>query len=128
MLKGVSQSLLTERKLADSPDLSVLQRMLAAAPLCSCFQLWICPTYRLQVLLDFRVQSTSLQSDDLGSGLGVVSDRGSALATEDTVDGLAGGTNTSPALGGTVDGEGGLGDDGDQGYNHRSLVSGIGIN
>ena len=118
MLKGVLQGLLTERKLADSPDLSVLRRMLALPHYytISLLSALICPTYRLQVLLDFRVQSTSLQSNDLGSGLGVVSDRGSALATENTVDGHAGGTNTGPALSGTADGESGLGDDGNQSY------------
>lgn len=50
-----------------------------------------CPglTYRLQVLLDLGVQSTSLQSDDLGGSVRVVGNRGATLGAEDAVDGMA---------------------------------------
>lgn len=71
-------------------------------------------TNRLQVLLDLSVQSTGLQSDDWGSGLGVVSNGRTAFGTEDTVDSLAGGSVLREALGGAVDGQGVLGDDSDE--------------
>lgn len=71
-------------------------------------------TYRLEGLLDLSVQSTSLQSNDLGSRIGVVGNGRATLGAEDAVDRVAGATLASPALGGAVDGQLGLGDDGDQ--------------
>jgi hypothetical protein len=71
-------------------------------------------TNRLQVLLDLSVQSTGLQGDDRGSGLGVVSNGRAAFGTEDAVDSLAGGSVLREALGGAVDGQGVLGDDSDE--------------
>lgn len=73
-------------------------------------------THRLQVLLDFRVQSTSLQSDDLRGRIGVVGDGRAALGAEDAVDGMARRALAGPGLGGTVDGQSGLRDDGDESY------------
>lgn len=44
-------------------------------------------------------------------------DRGATLRAKDAVDGKAGGTLASPALGRTVDGQLVLGDDSDESYN-----------
>ena len=71
-------------------------------------------TYRLQILLDFGVQGTSLESDNWGSSLGVVSNGRTALRAEDAVDGLAGGAVLCVALGWAIDGQGLLGDDSDK--------------
>lgn len=71
-------------------------------------------TYRLESLLDLRIQSTRLQSNDLGGRIGVVSNGRATLGAEDTVDGVTGAALTSPALGGALDGQLILGDDGDQ--------------
>lgn len=83
----------------------------------------ICPlqlTYRLQVLLDLSVQSTSLQSDDLGGSIGVVGNGRATLGAEDTVDGMARRSLAGPSLGGAVDSQSGLGDDSDQSYSDVS--------
>lgn len=48
-------------------------------------------------------------------------DRGATLGAEDTVDGEAGGTLTSPALGRTVDGQLVLGDDSHESYNKVNI-------
>jgi len=53
-------------------------------------ELRITGTHRLEVLLDLGVEGTSLQGDDLRSGIGVVGDGRTALATEETVDDVAG--------------------------------------
>lgn len=71
-------------------------------------------TYRLQVLLDLGVQSTGLESDDRGRSVGVVGNGRAALGAEDTVDGLAGGAVLCEALGRAVEGQGVLGDDGNE--------------
>lgn len=73
-------------------------------------------TYRLKVLLDLSVQSTSLQSDDLRGRIGVVSNGRATLRAEDTVDSIARRALARPGLGGTVDGQRVLGNDGDQSY------------
>lgn len=78
-------------------------------------------TYRLESLLDLSIQSTSLQSDDLGSRIGVVGNGRATLGAEDAVDGVTGAALASPALGGAVDGQLVLGDNSDQGY--YSLIS-----
>lgn len=46
-------------------------------------------TYRLEVLLQLSVQGTGLESDDLGSGIGIVGDGGTALGAEESVDNVA---------------------------------------
>lgn len=56
-------------------------------------------------------------------------DGAAALGAEDAVDGLAGGALARPGLGGAVDGELVLGDDGDEGWEEgvRSVfVPGLG--
>lgn len=73
-------------------------------------------TYRLEVLLDLVVQSTSLQSDDLRGRIGVVGNRRATLRAEDTVNSIAGRALPRPGLGGTVDGQRVLGDNDDQSY------------
>lgn len=118
VLEGVSQALLAEGELADSPDLGVLQSNVSRQP-------WLCIlhsglTYRLQVLLDLGVQGTSLQSDDLGSSIGVVGNRRAALGAEDAVDGVARRSLAGPGLGGAVDSQSGLGDDSNQSYSNVS--------
>ena len=60
-------------------------------------------TYRLQLLLDFPVQSTGFNGDDLGGSIRIVSDRRTAFGAEDTVDLLSRGSYASPALGGALD-------------------------
>lgn len=114
VLEGVGKALLAERQLADSPDLGVLQSNVSRQPWLRILHSGL--TYRLQVLLDLGVQSTSLQSDDLGGSIGVVSNGGATLRAEDAVDGMARRALARPGLGGTVDGQSGLGDDGDQSY------------
>lgn len=71
-------------------------------------------TYGLQGLLDLRVQSAGLQSDNLRSRIGVVGNGRATLGAEDTVDGVARATLARPGLGGAGDGQSGLGDDGDE--------------
>lgn len=92
MLERLLEVLLAEGKLADSPDLGV----------------------GLQRLLDIGRESTGLQGDDLRSGIGIVGDGGATLRAEDAVDGVAGATLTSPALGGAVEGQLILGDNSDE--------------
>jgi hypothetical protein len=72
-------------------------------------------TYRLQGLLDLSVQGSSLDGNDLGGGIGVMSNGGATLGAEDAVDSVTGRALTGPALGRSVDGQLVLGDDGDQG-------------
>lgn len=110
MLEGLGEVLLAEGKLADSPDLSILNMMSVVIRI----RVMATVTYGLQSLLDLSVQGTGLESDDLGGGIGVVSDRRATLGAEDAVDSVAGGTLTSPALGGAIDGQLVLGDDGDE--------------
>lgn len=81
--------------------------------------------YGLEGLLVLDGEGTGLQGDDWGGGLGVVVDGRAALAAEDTVDGLAGGTDTSPALGGARDGELVLGDDSYEGCVAAVLVDAV---
>lgn len=45
-----------------------------------------------------------------------MSNRGAAIGAEDTVDGMTRGAFAGPALGGTVNSQRGLGNDGDQSY------------
>ena len=71
-------------------------------------------TYRLQVLLDLAVESTSLEGDDLRGGIGIVGNGASTLRAEQPPDGVAGGTLALPLLHGAIDGELILGDDGDE--------------
>lgn len=73
-------------------------------------------TYRLEVLLDLSVQSTSLQSDDLRGRIGVVGNGRATLGTEDAVDSVARRAFAGPGLGGTVDGQRCLGNDSDQSW------------
>lgn len=67
VLERLGEVLLAERQLSDGPDLGV----------------------RLEVLLDLGIKSTSLQSDDLRGGIGVVGDGRTALGAEETVDNVA---------------------------------------
>lgn len=100
--------------------------MLAVQISVSCFLLAIVfeetrqATYRLQGLLDLGVESTGLEGDNRGRSLGVMGDGRTALAAEDTVDGLAGRAIAGVGLGRTVQLQKVLGDDGDEGC--RSLV------
>jgi hypothetical protein len=71
-------------------------------------------THRLQLLLDLGVQSPGLEGNDIGSSIGVVGNGRAALGAEEAMDGVSGGGGAGPLLDGTVDGEGGLGDDGDE--------------
>lgn len=77
---------------------------------------WEYYTYGLQGLLDLSAQGTGLESDDLGSGIGIVSDRRATLRAENAVDSVAGGALARPLLGRTVDGQLVLGNDRDQSY------------
>lgn len=61
-------------------------------------------TYRLESLLDLRVQSTRLQRNDLGGRIRVMGNGRATLGAEDAVNGVAGAALASPALGGAVDG------------------------
>ena len=74
------------------------------------------PTYRLQGLLDIPVESSSLESNDLGGSLGVVGNRGTALRAEDAVDSKSRSAGSSPALNGSLDGQLVLRNDGDEGW------------
>jgi hypothetical protein len=47
-------------------------------------------THRLQVLLQLRVKSASLEGNDLRGGIGVVGNGRAALGAEETVDAFAG--------------------------------------
>lgn len=71
-------------------------------------------TDRLQLLLNLGIESAGLEGNDLGSSIGVVGDGRAALGAEEAVDGVSGGGGAGPLLDGAVDGEGGLGDDGDE--------------
>jgi len=88
----LSKLLLAEWQLANGPDLGI----------------------RLELLLVLVAQSTALKGNDLGRRIGVVSDRGAALAAEDAVDRLARGALARPALGGAIEVELVLGDDDDE--------------
>jgi hypothetical protein len=101
--EGLGQLLLAEGKLADGPDLGV----------------------GLQVLLNLRIKSTSLESNNGRCRIWVVRDRGAALAAEETVDGLARGAGAGPLLDGAVDGELVLGDDGNEGVGASALTLAI---
>lgn len=71
-------------------------------------------THRLEVLLDLRVECPSLYGDDLGCGIRIMSDGGSALGAEETPDCIAGRARALPLLDGSVDGQLLLGNDGDE--------------
>lgn len=79
-------------------------------------------THRLQVLLDLSVKGAGLEGDDLRGGVGVVGDGGAALGAEDAVDVVARRALAGVLLGGAVDGELRLGDDGDEGCVSRSVL------
>jgi hypothetical protein len=121
-LEGLSKVLLAEGKLALCPDFGVLRGKKVISPTSQShadhLRLYarIGNTYRLESLLDLSIQSTSLQSDDLGSRIGVVSNGRATLGAEDTVDGVTGAALASPALDGAVDGQLVLGNNSDQGY------------
>jgi hypothetical protein len=70
--------------------------------------------YRLQVLLDLRVQSATLEGDDLRSSIGIVGDGRATLGAEQSPDGFAGGARALPLLDRAVDGELVLRDDSDK--------------
>lgn len=73
-------------------------------------------TYGLELLLKLRLKGASLEGDDLGGGIGVVSDRGTALGAKEAVDDLARrALATGVGLDGAVDGELVLLDDSNQG-------------
>jgi hypothetical protein len=93
MLEGMGQGLLAEGQLADSPDLRV----------------------RLQVLLDFRVERTGLDGDDLWCRVGVVGNGAAAVTAEPAPDAVAAAAFAFPLLQGPLDGELVLGNDSDKG-------------
>lgn len=72
-------------------------------------------TYGLEVLLELGVERTRLESNDLGSSIGVMGNRGATFGAEDTVDVKARRSLARVLLGGAVDGELFLGNDRDQG-------------
>lgn len=74
------QVLLAEGKLAGSPDLGV----------------------RLQVLLELGIQAATLEGNDLGSGIGVVSNGRAAFLAEPTPDGIPGVGSALPLLDGSI--------------------------
>lgn len=80
-------------------------------------------THRLEVLLDLGIEGTSLQGDDLRSGIGVVGDGRTALAAEETVDNVAGrALGTGVGLDRAVDGELVLLDNSNESFRRVSLV------
>lgn len=80
-------------------------------------------THRLEVLLDLGIEGTSLQGDDLRSGIGVVGDGRTALAAEETVDNVAGrALGTGVGLDRAVDGELVLFDNSNESFRRVSLV------
>jgi hypothetical protein len=84
VLEGLGEVLLAERQLSNGPDLGI----------------------RLEVLLDLGVKGTSLQSDDLRGGIGVVGNGRTALGAEKTVDNVARRSlGAGVGLDGAVDGE-----------------------
>ena len=85
MSERLGEVLLAERQLSGGPDLGVLRQLLVVVK-----ELRITGTYRLEVLLNLGVEGTSLQGNDLRSGIGVVGDGRTALAAEETVDDVAG--------------------------------------
>ena len=76
-------------------------------------------TYRLQVLLDLGVQGAGLEGNDLRGRIRVVGNGRAALRAEDPVNLVTGSTRASVALGGSLDGQLVLGDDGDEGWERR---------
>lgn len=119
MIEGFLKVLLAERKLADSPNLGVLQgeeesisRPASMSPSIRDRDL----TYRLECLLDLGVQSACLQRNDLGCRIRVMSNRRATFRAEDAVDGVARRSLTSPALGGAFHSESGLRDHRHQSY------------
>jgi hypothetical protein len=130
-LEGLGEVLLAEGQLALSPDFGVLRGKKVISPTSQSYadllRLYarIGNTYRLESLLDLSIQSTGLQSDNLGSRIGVVGNGRATLGAEDTVDGVTGAALACPALGGAVDGQLVLGDNSDQGY--YSIISSCSI-
>ena len=132
VLEDLGQGLLDEGQLGGSPDLSILdgQRSVSLLLLlhgCETREkrrgrLFVSrrgrrgKTHGLEVLLDLGGESAGLEGNDLGGGVGVVSDGGAALGAEEAPDGVAGGALALPLLDGAVDGELVLGDDGDEGW------------
>jgi hypothetical protein len=100
VLVDLLKLLLAEGKLANAPDLGV----------------------RLEVLLEFSVEGTGLESNDTRGGIGVVGDGGAALGAEEAPDRLAGGAFTLPLLDGAFDGEDLLGDDADERVGRTALA------
>lgn len=78
--------------------------------------------YRLQGLLDLRVQSTGLEGNDRRSGVRVVGNGRAALGAEETVDRVAGSTVAGVLFDGAVDGQDIFGDDGDEGVGRATLA------
>lgn len=68
-------------------------------------------TYRLQGLLDLVIQCSSLDGNDFGGDVRVVSDGRTAFGAKDAMDGMAGGALTSPGFGGAGKSECFFGDD-----------------
>lgn len=70
----------------------------------------------LEGLLDLGGEGTGLEGDDLGGRVGVVGNGRATVGAEDAVHGVPGATLAGPGLGGAVEGQLVLGDDGDQSY------------
>lgn len=78
MLERLSQVLLAERKLANGPDLGVLEGIqISMGPIPRDRS-----TYWLEGFLDLRVQSTSFQSDNFWGRVGIVRDGRATFRTE----------------------------------------------
>lgn len=71
-------------------------------------------TYRLQSLLDLRVEGSGLDGNDLRSGFWVMGDGRTAFRAKDTVNWMAGRALPSPALDWALNRQLGLGDNGDE--------------
>lgn len=114
MGEGLGQVLLAEGELADGPDLGILA---GSVNFFTTMQRVVGDTHRLEVLLQLSLESTGLEGDDLGRGIGVVGDGGAALGAEETVDNLSGGAlGAGVGLDGAVDGELVLENDSDKGW------------
>lgn len=122
MLERIGQVLLAEGQLASSPDLGILLRVSQHPPPTTLGKRYEKKTHRLQVLLNFTVQSPRLDRDDLWGRIGVVGNRRAALGAEQTVDVVAGRTFAGVLLDGTVRGQLSLGDNSHQSFYQLLLV------
>lgn len=110
--EGLREVLLAEGELADSPDFGVLDPISNVCEIHAKER-----TYGLEVLLQLSVEGAGLEGNDLGGGIGVVGDGGTALGAEESVDDVAGrALGAGVGLDGAVEGELVLLDDSDESY------------